>query len=310
MKIRWLLKISALIWILSMLWFFLDFSYVVFIRKQLFNQVPIIFTIILLGLIILGGLAFLSTISCIIIIGARKVFSKRKHNFDLNTISLLAIVIILFILTSDKNDILLYKILGIYIEPVKISTQQINPAPTSTPTQTITPSPTAIYKLNDTTNPSSNTGSSNANDPWGVAKQISEHSWTMKIGFDNKMGTAQEIYDALNNYRRLHGSGILAWDNNLAAYAQSRADYFNSIGGTDEHKGFIQFTDNIDNLRQKLNFYSVGENSSYGFRLSGTHIIEWMYAGDKPHNDNQLNPNWTHVGVGVNGTATDLIFAK
>ncbi len=301
-------KISALVWLSSIFWFSLDFFYVIFVRKQLFNQVPTIFTIVLLGLIALGSFAFLSMVLCIIIIALRKAFLKRKYNFDFGIIPLLAVIILLLILTNDKNDILLNKILGINKESIKISNQEKNP--TSTPTQTVTPTPTTVYKPTNTASPGSSSGSSNANDPWGVAKQVSEHSWTMKIGFDDKMGTAQEIYDALNNYRKLHGSGYLAWDNNLAIYAQSRADYFVSIGKMDEHTGFIEFTKNIDNLRQKLNFYHVGENSSYGFRLSGVHVIEWMYAGDKPHNDNQLNSSWTHVGVGVNGTATDLIFGE
>ncbi len=145
--------------------------------------------------------------------------------------------------------------------------------------------------------------------PWGVATQIDAHTWTMKVGFDSRMATPKEILDALNNYRSIHGSGYLAWDDNLAAFAQERADYFNRIKSTDEHAGFNDYLNNPDNVR-KLNFYTLGENSSYGFQLLGVHLIEWMYAGDSAHNDNQLNPAWTHVGIGVSGTATDLIFGK
>ena len=36
--------------------------------------------------------------------------------------------------------------------------------------------------------------------------------------------------------------------------------------------------------------------------------IEWMYAGDKPHDDNQVNNRWNYVGIGVKGLATALIF--
>lgn len=145
--------------------------------------------------------------------------------------------------------------------------------------------------------------------PWGVATQIDAHTWTMKVGSDSRMATPKEILDALNHYRSVHGSGYLAWDNNLAAFAQQRADYFNQIKGTDEHAGFNSYLDNPENVRQ-LNFYTLGENSSYGFQLLGVHIIEWLYAGDAAHNSNQLNPMWTHVGIGVSGTATDLIFGK
>jgi len=53
----------------------------------------------------------------------------------------------------------------------------------------------------------------------------------------------------------------------------------------------------------------LGENISYGYRLEGVHLIEWMYAGDKPHDDNQLDSKWDHVGIGVKETATCIIFA-
>ncbi len=145
--------------------------------------------------------------------------------------------------------------------------------------------------------------------PWGVATQLDAHTWTMKVGSDSRMATPQEILAALNDYRQVHGSPALAWDNNLAAYAQSRADYFNSIGKLDEHAGFEAYVSNVSNLEHNLNFYNLGENSSIGYQLLGVHLIEWVFAADAAHNENQLNPKWTHVGIGVSGTAVDLIFA-
>ncbi len=145
--------------------------------------------------------------------------------------------------------------------------------------------------------------------PWGVAEQISEHTWSMKIGDDNRMATPDEIYTALNNYRKDKGRNQLRWDNRLAKYAQTRAQYFTSLGKLDEHAGFSDYVQNPDNLKT-LGFWGVGENSSYGYRLSGVHLIEWIFAGDKPHDDNQLDPGWTDVGVGVDGIQTDIIFGK
>ncbi|MBI5126953.1 peptidoglycan-binding protein [Candidatus Roizmanbacteria bacterium] len=143
---------------------------------------------------------------------------------------------------------------------------------------------------------------------WGKAKQISEHSWTMNIGYDAKMATPGEIFEALNNYRIKHGRNSLNWDDRLANYASQRAQYFTSIDNLDEHAGFNEFLKSEDNVRS-LGYYWLGENSSFGYRLEGVHLIEWIYAGDQPHNDNQLNPDWTHVGIGVDGYQTDLIFA-
>lgn len=146
------------------------------------------------------------------------------------------------------------------------------------------------------------------NDPWGVAKQIDEHTWTMKVGDDPVMATPREIFDALNNYRAQSGSNRLEWDDRLATYAQTRAVFY-TANGLDGHKGFLEYVKNPDNLRA-LGYWSVGENGSAGFRLNGVHTIEWQYAGDKPHDDNQKDPNWTRVGIGVDGRSTDLIFAR
>ena len=142
---------------------------------------------------------------------------------------------------------------------------------------------------------------------WGVARQIDEHTWTMKVGMDAKMATPNEILQALNDYRVRRGSQRLTVDQNLANYAQSRAEYLYSIKSTDGHKGFENFLDN-ENGYDKLGFTWLGENISYGYQLEGVHVIEWMYAGDKPHDDNQVNNRWNYVGIGVKGTATALIF--
>lgn len=121
------------------------------------------------------------------------------------------------------------------------------------------------------------------------------------------MAGPKEIMAALNEYRRRYGSAILMWDDKLATYAQSRATFFVGNKGLDEHKGFVNFLNNEDGFN-KLGFTALGENASYGYKLSGVHLIEWIYAGDKPHNDNQLNKDWAYVGIGTAGTATCLIF--
>ncbi len=148
-----------------------------------------------------------------------------------------------------------------------------------------------------------------ATGPWGVAQQIDDVTWTMKIGFDDRMAAPKEIFEALNIYRNSNGSHAMQWDDKLAAYAQSRADYFASIKNTDGHKGLNVFLSNPDNFGV-LGATNIGENSSYGYRLLGVHIIEWLYASDEPHNKNQLDPKWNRVGIGVKDTATDLIFGS
>lgn len=144
---------------------------------------------------------------------------------------------------------------------------------------------------------------------WGVAVQIDEHDYTMQVGNDSVAGSAKEIFDALNNYRKTHGSGTLSWDDKLADYAKKRVDTYIAKGGLDQHAGFKEFVSNPDNFKQ-IGFMGLGENASWGYTLSGVHLIEWVYAGDAPHNNNQLNPSWTHVGIGAEGSTTDIIFGK
>lgn len=144
---------------------------------------------------------------------------------------------------------------------------------------------------------------------WGVAKQLDEHTWTIKVGLDKDMATPKQILDALNTYRRSKNRGELSWDDKLAAFADSRAQYFDQIGKLDGHAGFMDFVNNQDGFH-KLGFAGLGENSSYGYKLQAVHLIEWIYAGDKPHDDNQLDPKWQYVGIGVYNTSTNLIFAS
>lgn len=168
---------------------------------------------------------------------------------------------------------------------------------------TLFPTPTRIFLVGE----NNNQKNIKDNEEWGVAKQISERTWRMKVGQDQRMATAKEIFEALNVYRQRHGRNSLQWDDRLATYALSRAKYFTQIQNLDEHKGFEEYVRDENNL-ETLGFWLVGENASYGYKLEGVHLIEWVFAGDEPHNKNQLNPQWTHVGIGVDGYNVDIIF--
>lgn len=167
-------------------------------------------------------------------------------------------------------------------------------APTNQPINTSTPS-VPVVKTNSNS--------------WGVSRKLDEKTWTMQVGNDKKMATPDDIFKALNNYRKQNGSGSLTWDETLSDFAKKRAATFLSIGGLDGHAGFNEYFKNEDNMKN-MKVTGVGENSSYGYKLEGVHLIEWVFAGDDPHNDNQLDKNWNTVGIAVVGTAVDLVFAK
>jgi len=194
------------------------------------------------------------------------------------------------------------------IHPITPTLESVSPTPT-TKKESIKPPPPLIQtikKIPPTAIPTKNI--INDTEPWGVAKQIDEHTWTIKIGNDPIMATASEILDALNNYRATHGSQKLTMDSKLSEYAQSRANYFYQEQKLDKHQGFNNYLTNEDGF-SKLGFSWMGENASFGYRLNGVHLIEWIYASDEDHNLNQLNNNWNYVGIGVKDTATCLIFA-
>lgn len=113
---------------------------------------------------------------------------------------------------------------------------------------------------------------------------------------------------ALNSYRREQGKNPLQWDEKLAVFAQRRAESFNSIHALDNHEGFKSFLHAQDGFK-KLGYYSVGENSSLDTNMEATKLFSESYAKSSAHNENQLSSDWTVVGIGISGNASDIIFA-
>lgn len=132
---------------------------------------------------------------------------------------------------------------------------------------------------------------------------------TEKITTDKQAGSnsGNAIFSALNEYRAKNGKPLLAWDGGLANYAQSRAELYKSQGSLDGHAGFNDFIKNQDGFK-KLGFLRLGENSGYGHNLDANSLIEQAYGMSPAHNENQLNRDWTHVGIGTAGSATNFIF--
>jgi uncharacterized protein YkwD len=118
----------------------------------------------------------------------------------------------------------------------------------------------------------------------------------------------QQVFDALNNYRAKKGVARLSLDQKLADFAQSRSDHLLTIGSLDGHVVFTDFIKNQNGFAA-LGFNGLGENQSWASNLpSATALIEGQYAADKPHDDNQLNPQWGWVGIGISGNYNDIVF--
>ncbi len=145
--------------------------------------------------------------------------------------------------------------------------------------------------------------------PWGTTIKIGDHLYRTYVGEDSKMGTLEEILAAINIYRKNHNVGTVRDDENICKLAQQRASTQNGAGSLDSHKGFQDFM-NKDGSWQWLDVKSIGENASYGYVLSGTHLIEWVFDSDSEHRENQLNPAWNLACAGVSGVTVDIIFGQ
>ena len=199
-----------------------------------------------------------------------------------------------------------YRYSTLNIEPTRYPT----PLPDSSIAQAeleATPTPTPTTPL-PTIAPTVATQPPEGNGEWGVAEKVDDVTYKIKVGNDPAMATPSEVVAALNVYRSVNGRGSLTWDDKLGNYAQTRANTFQSLGNTDKHAGFNDYLENGNGF-QDLGFYRVGENSYWGGKLTGTHLIEWVFSQSPGHNENQLSDQWSHVGVGVTDSSVNLIFA-
>lgn len=145
--------------------------------------------------------------------------------------------------------------------------------------------------------------------PWGTTEKIGEHLYRTYVANEGRMGTPDEILTALNEYRRDHGRGELSSDEKLCGFAQRRAGEQNKAATLDSHKGFGDYLDDPAHWRE-LGVTGIGENSSYGYVLSGQHLIEWVFDSDEEHRNNQLNSDWNLSCAGVSGVVVNIIFGK
>ena len=117
------------------------------------------------------------------------------------------------------------------------------------------------------------------NVPWGSTEKVGEHLYRTYVGRDERMGTPSEILSALNSYRRNHNQGELFSDEKLCSLAKMRAEEQEKMGKLDTHKGIEEYMKDPNHWKE-LNITALGENSSFGYVLSGVHLIEWVFDAD------------------------------
>lgn len=194
---------------------------------------------------------------------------------------------------------------------VSISQPTETPTPTNTPTPTpFPPTPTRKTLPQLTATPTQSQNPTGTNSSQYTAQKVNDVTWKVSnVQNDDKMANASEVFNALNSYRQQHGASVLSWDTKLADFAKSRADTFAKNGSLDSHAGFTSYMNNGG--FDASGFNGLGENSAFiSGPMSGDKIIRSIFGADPSHDGNQLDPSWTHAGVGVNGNAINVNFGK
>jgi len=188
-----------------------------------------------------------------------------------------------------------------------ISSQSPQPSPNSQVedvVQSPKPTPRLSPSAKPTPKPYAQQVNTQQNGEWGKPVKNDDGSYSMKVGMDERMSTANELYEALMNYRSVKGKSRLSWDDKLASYAQKRAAYICANGG-DGHAGFYEYINNQGGY-DELGYGHLGENMAR-MKMLGVHLVEWIYAQSPGHEANQVG-DWSHVGVGISEYCSVVIF--
>lgn len=123
---------------------------------------------------------------------------------------------------------------------------------------------------------------------------------------DSRMSTSEELFVAVNEYRKAHGIGTLEKNDLLCSIAQNRANEQLSYGSLDSHAGFEKYA------RNQTDFDAMGEILYGGVQNQlGVHIVEWGWARSQTgHKESLEDRKWQNGCGGVAGLFAVFIFGK
>lgn len=140
---------------------------------------------------------------------------------------------------------------------------------------------------------------------WTVEK-VDEHLTKIALPPDSRMSTADELFEAMNNYRIAHSVQILQKSDLLCSIAQNRASEQVANGGLDGHAGFEKYAED------QQEFSTMGEVLFGGAQPQyGVHIVE--YGWDRSltgHKEEIQNPSWQYGCGAVAGYFAVFIFVS
>lgn len=138
---------------------------------------------------------------------------------------------------------------------------------------------------------------------WSVEK-VDEHVTKIAIPPDPRMSTADELFSAMNDYRRAHNVQVLIKSDLLCGIAQNRANEQLANGDLDNHAGFDKYAQDQQEFNRMGEVLFGGGQPQYG-----VHIIE--YGWDRSltgHREAIQNPSWSHGCGGIAGYFAVFIF--
>lgn len=138
---------------------------------------------------------------------------------------------------------------------------------------------------------------------WSVEK-VDEHITKIALPPDPRMSTADELFSAMNEYRKANAVQILTKNDLLCSIAQNRANEQLANGDLDNHAGFDKYAENQEE------FYRMGEVLFGGVQPQyGVHIVEFGWNRSLTgHKEAIQNPDWNHGCGGIAGYFAVFIF--
>lgn len=147
-----------------------------------------------------------------------------------------------------------------------------------------------------------NTGNSSNPVPSGPAPTptVTPQDGTGTGMTDRELAFASELFELVNAYRMSNGRSALQWDAPTAAVAQAHTVYQQDLGQL-THAGPPPCTVPSVCLSERLltgavTFTAAGENVATFARDAQAAMDAWIAS--PAHNDNMLDPAWTHFGAG------------
>jgi uncharacterized protein YkwD len=116
-----------------------------------------------------------------------------------------------------------------------------------------------------------------------------------------------EFVELMNAHRTSMGLAPLAWDAGVAAVAQAHSEdmvarSFFSHTNPDGESPFDRLS------AAGITYTAAGENIAYGYPTASSVLTAWL--GSDGHRRNIENANYTHHGVGLEGTYWTHVFIR